>query len=164
MNELKAEHYFLRYAFPCAYVLCDQGRMTQQDYELLKKLAKHGGDISFTQLEEYFPQAFRRIKEVAQKLKKDYTSIDVIRAYFLDEHNKYIDKGDGMYKDMPDVFCEFCKVKKERVEKKRIVEGMLFVRVGKERWVRAPFFEDTEISVGDKVTVHHAFAVEKITA
>lgn len=162
MGELSPEQYFLRYAFPCAHVLCDQGRMTEEDYVLLQKLARIGGDITFNQLEEFFPAAFKRIHEVADKEGKDPHSLAIIKQYFLHDHQEYIDAGDGMYAKMPKSFGEFCKVKKLKVLDKKFLNDELFLRVGDERWVRAPFFKEDRIKVGDTVTVHHAFAVELV--
>lgn len=134
--------------------------MSLEDYEFLQDAAVSGKDVLFDDLEKFFPAAFRRLKLVGDRLGKDYRSLDVIRHYFLIDHNEFIDKGDGTYKEMPASFCEFCKVKRLPVLEKKHAEEKLFLRVEKERWVQAPFFDDIEL--GEEVTVHHALAVEKV--
>lgn len=157
-----ASLYFLKYAFPCAYVLCDRGRMSAEDYDFLQKAAVEGRDVPFEKLEVLFPEAFRRMREVAAQFGLQQHSLAVIKKYFREEHNKYIDAGDGAYAMAPETFREFCKVKECPVLEKKVVDGKLFLRVEKGKWVQAPFFAPVDISVGSVVTVHHALAVEKV--
>ena len=157
-----AASYFLKYAYPCAYVLCDQGRLGQEDHERLQEAAKAGRDVPFEELERFFPAAFRRIKEVARARGLDPHSFEAIRAYFREEHNRYIDAGDGTYAEAPKEFCEFCKVKELTVLERRLIDGRLMLLVQRDpaRWVQSPFMDD--VAIGDRVTVHHALAVERL--
>lgn len=159
-DSVSASQFFLRYAFPCAYVLCDHGRLSAQEYDFLQHAAVHGVDVPFEKLEVFFPEAFRRIRVTAKKRDLDPFSLPAIRAYFREDHNTIIDEGDGMYAKMPKEFCDFCKVKELVVLEKKLVDDKLFLRIGKQRWVQAPFFSPVGVRVGDIVTVHHALAVE----
>ncbi|MBN1275608.1 hypothetical protein JXA12_04950 [Candidatus Woesearchaeota archaeon] len=157
-----AASYFLKYAYPCAYVLCDQGRLSEKDHERLQQAAIEKQDVPFEDLERFFPAAFRRLREVAKKRGLHPYSYEAIRAYFREEHNRYIDAGDGTYAAAPYEFREFCKVKELPVLEKKTIDGKLFLKVGKnpDRWVQAPFFKDVETGV--VVAVHHALAVDLV--
>lgn len=159
-HSITPQQYFLRYAFPCAYVLCDLGKLEKSVHERLKDVAINNKDISFDELEKYFPEAFRRMSIVSKKKNLPVHSIELIKEYFLVDHADFIDAGDGTYGKMPKSFCEFCKVKKKVVLDKKIVDNKLFVQTDKDVWSYAPFFKENEIKKGTKVTVHHALAVE----
>ena len=49
---------------------------------------------------------FAQGREVAKELNKDYRSLEVIKQYFLEDHNDFIDAGDGTYGKMPESFCD----------------------------------------------------------
>lgn len=160
LGTLSPQQYFLRYAFPCAYVLCDLGKLERSVHDRLKDVAIHNKMISFDELEKYFPEAFRRMNLVAQKKNLPERSMELIKQYFLVDHQEFIDAGDGSYAKMPKSFCEFCKVKEKIVLDKKIVDKKLFLQTDKDVWSYAPFFKENEIKKGMKVTVHHALAVE----
>ncbi len=154
------QQYFLRYAWPCAYVLCELGSLKKAVHDRLQDVAINNKDISFDELEEYFPEAFRRMSIVAEKKNIPLRSIRLIKEYFLVDHQDFIDAGDGTYGKMPKTFCEFCKVKKKVVLDTKIIDNKLFLQTDTNVWNYAPFFKLNEIKKGTKVTIHHALAVE----
>ncbi|NQU97913.1 HypC/HybG/HupF family hydrogenase formation chaperone [Candidatus Woesearchaeota archaeon] len=156
---MKPEQYFLKYSFPCAHVLVEMGSIDEKKFEELKENVLNNKVMDREELMILFPSAFRRIMEVAVKMKKDVWDVDVLKKYFLDEHNMYIDAKDGNYEKYGSHFRDFCKVHKAKVVHK---EGdVLTVEFGeKSRNVLSDILPEAE--VGDTVTVHQGFAVEKV--
>ena len=93
-------------------------------------------------------------------MKKDRWNLAVIREYFFGEkHNDFIDKSDGMYAVFGPTFKELCKVHRAEVIARK--DNVLTIKYGRiERNVFATLVSDAK--KGDKVTVHLAFAIEKI--
>ncbi|MFH1770633.1 MAG: hypothetical protein ABH828_03690 [archaeon] len=154
---MNAEQYFLRYSFPCAHVLLEMGSINEKKLEELKENIVNNKTMNRTELMMLFSAAFRRMTEVAARMNKDVWDMEVIKKYFLEEHNMYIDKKDGNYDKFGSTFRDFCKVYKGKVIKK---EGdVLTVQYGaKVRSVLSDILP--EAKVGDNVTIHQAFAVE----
>lgn len=159
---ITAQKYFLRYAFPCAYALVEQKRMSKEDYLLLEQAALTNKEVSFEQLENFFPVAFKRIKEIAKKQDKNYHSLEIIKEYFQKEHNNFIDNKDGTYAKLPETFCDFCKVKVVEVQDIKTINNELLLQINEHTWRKAPFIKKEEINIGDKVTIHHAYAIELV--
>jgi hypothetical protein len=154
------ERYFLKYAYPCSFVLVEQARISEQKRKELEKKLLNDEKIDRDELEKIFPAAFKRIKELALVMKKDAWDISVIREYFFGEkHNDFIDKRDGMYAFFGPTFREICKVHKATVIARK--GNVLTVKYGSvKRNVFATLVPDAKKD--DKVTVHLAFAIEKI--
>lgn len=160
---MEVEVYFLRYAFPCANVLLDSGKINQDTFDRLKDAAIKGVVLARRELEEIFNAAFRRIGQVSKEMKKDIWALDVLKSYWREKHNLSIDSGDGLYSELPKSFCDLCRVYEGEVVGERKFEGkrMLQVRFGKEEM----FVFDClvpNVKVGDKVRIHYAYAVEII--
>ncbi|MFH1638213.1 MAG: HypC/HybG/HupF family hydrogenase formation chaperone [Candidatus Woesearchaeota archaeon] len=154
---MKPEQYFLRYAFPCAFVLLNQKRITKEEYDELEKAFYETKVLSREKLESVFASAFRRIKALAKG--KDYWDIEVLREYFVSYHNQCIDEGEGDYSKFPKDFRELCKVKKCRILKKE--EDVLTVEMdGVKKAVLGKILP--EAKENDYVYVHLGVAVEKI--
>jgi len=158
-KEVSPEKYFLMYSFPCIGNLLHENKISKSDASNLENILFQNKTIERNFLEFCFPNAFRRIKTVAKEMEKNYWDMEVIRKYWLEEHNKFIDLGDGDYAKATPSFRELCKVHKaEVVEKKK---NVITVKYGEVlRKVFAKFVPD--VSIGDKVTVHLAFAIEKL--
>lgn len=154
-NQLTAEQCFLRYAFPCAHVLLQQGRITKEQYAGLESAFYENRILPRDMLEQLFPAAFRRIKAMANG--RDYWAVEIIREYFISYHNKCIDAGDGNYAAAPKEFREFCKVRLCTVLAKE-GETLLVDMGGVKKRVIGKILPGAK--VGDKVYVHQAVAVE----
>lgn len=156
---MKAEIYFLKYSFPCAHTLLEMGSIDDAKLKELEENAINNKRMSKTELMMLFPAAFRRMNEVAAKLKKDVWDIEVIRHYFLEDHNVYIDKKEGNYGNFTKTFRDFCKIYKAEVIAKE--DNILTVKFeGGQRNVFSDILPDAK--VGDKVSIHQSFAVEKL--
>ena len=153
------EQYFLRYSFPCAHVLLEMGSIDEKKFEELRQNVLENKQMNRTELMMIFPSAFRRISEVATKMNKDIWDMEVIKNYFLEQHNDYIEKRDGNYKQFGSHFGDFCKVYKGKVIGKE--EDILIVQYGERvRNVLSDILPDAKI--GDTITIHQGFAVEKL--
>ena len=154
------ERYFLKYAYPCSFVLVEQARISEQKRKELEKELLGNKPIDRNELEKIFPAAFKRIRQLAEEMKKDAWNLDVIKEYFFGEkHNDFIDQQDGMYSEFSPTIRELCKIHKAEVIEKR--DNILTVKYnGIARNVFATL--TPQVKVGDKVTVHWAFAIEEI--
>lgn len=159
-QKISPEKYFLMYAYPCSFVLVDLGKITEEKRKELERKLLGNEPIDREELESIFKAAFKRLKEIAKHEGKDYWDLDVIKEYFFGEkHNDFIDKQDGMYAEVSPTIRELCKVHKAEVAEKR--DNVLTVKYeGIARNVFATLVPDAR--VGDKVTIHWAFAIEKV--
>jgi hydrogenase maturation factor len=127
--------------------------------ERLRRAAVNGEQIEKNLLEKIFFRAFRRIRKVADELSKDYWDKEVIKEYFVNRHNMFIDDGLEEYAKVPGSMKELCKVHKAKVVGKK--EDILIVEYGKKRRaVHSDFIPGAKI--GDAVTIHYGYAVEKL--
>jgi hypothetical protein len=158
MDKLSPESYFLRYAFPCTYVIKQRGDITQKTFDILEKAVMKSGKVDRALLESVYKKAFERLRNLAIEMKKDYWSIDVLKEYFRNKHNSLIMIGDGNYAHAPESLKEMCKVQKAVIVEKK--EGFLVVKYNKDktRVVGSIFLPNARI--GDRVLIHHGFAVE----
>jgi len=156
---MKAEEYFFRYAYPCSDMLLKLGKLDKDSKEILDKEFECNVIPTKLQLEEFFPSALIRMKNIAKKMNLDYWDIAVIKKYFREEHNKYIDSNDGAYAKLPPSIKDICKVYIAEVID--VKDNILVVKYDhKERSVINKFIPD--IKKGDRVTIHFGFAVEKV--
>lgn len=156
------EKYFLMYAYPCIDNLLHENKISKRDASNLENVFFENKEIDRNYLESCFPSAFRRIKLVAREMNKDCWDIEVLMKYWREAHNKFIDEGDGAYADATPSFKELCKVHEAKVDE-IIDEKRSIIAVNYDGISRKVFSKLTpNISVGDRVTVHLAYAVEKI--
>jgi len=157
---MEVEEFFFRYAYPCSDTLFRMHKLSKEKKEILDKEFKANVVPTKLELEECFPEAFRRIKLIAKEMNKDYWDISVIKKYFREEHNKFIDSNDGMYKRASETIKNLCKVYEAEVID--VKDNVLVVKYNhKERSVLNKSISD--IKKGDKVMIHFGFAVEKAT-
>jgi len=156
-----AEDLFLKYAFPCAHVLLQVKAITQEQYDELENAAKTSSHPSRQVMEESFPAAFRRIKQLAKEMNiEDYWDMKVMKEYWHNSHNINIYEGEGNYSKFPESFCDFCKTHVAEVIQ-ILPEGFLLIKYNETaRPVSGDYIPDAK--VGDKVRIHHAYAIEKI--
>jgi hypothetical protein len=158
-GEIKPEVYFLKYAFPCAFIAMQRGRINQATYRKLEKAAIEGEAFTFKELEKFFPAAVRRIFALNGKKGYKKWSIELIRDYFWNEHNKLIEAKGEDYKYAPASLCGLCKVLEAKVVS--LKEGCAIVRFndGKRRAVMTNLVG--KLKPGSRVMVHYGYAVER---
>lgn len=155
---LTPELYFLRYSLPCLEALYTQGRVTEKQKNSIEKKFFSSQEIKKEEIKNIFVEAIRRLKESAKKSNLEYWSIDAIRKYFLEAHNKYIEKGDGMYSKVGSEFKELCKVKIGIVKE---VDPFVIVVCNHDE-LKALNVYDLSLKKGDLVSVHWKTVVEKL--
>ncbi|MBN2566650.1 hypothetical protein JXB02_01025 [Candidatus Woesearchaeota archaeon] len=152
--------YFLRYSYPCAFVLLQQRRIDEDTYRLIRLAALGKGHLEKGFIEGIFSAAFRRLRMVAEGRGKDPWDLDVLQAYFRDGlHNACIDRGEGMYARFSEGFRDLCKVRHATVVA-RHADVLEVEYDGTRRRVVAEFVPDAK--PGDRVTIHHTYAIEKL--
>lgn len=175
--KVSVEIYFLRFAFPCAHISVERGRLSARRYNRLRKIAIDGRlpeDMARKdfrrEVEAVFEPAFRRIKVMMAEsgMKGTVWKREVFEKYFLEDHNRLIDAGTEDYSKAPKVLRELCKVKKGRVISDRAEKsekGNWFVQVefedGGKRTVIADFLGKRALGLRkrDAVYVHHGYVV-----
>lgn len=154
---MKVENFFLRYAYPCAYIILQRGEISDNELKALGKIAIRNNEISKERLEKVFHRAFEFIDELAKKRGKDIWDFEIIKEYFYSYHNEVIDKGVGVYGNAPETLKELSKIEKAIVKDKK--DDVLIVEyAGKIRNVLNHFVTDAKI--GDTVTIHYGYAIE----
>lgn len=161
MNETP-EAVFFRYSADCAYQLFNLGRITKQQYDAVRDYRKNRKVPDRDFLEAAYPTAIERIKKLAQAMGKNYWDVEVIRKYFLEEHNKVIDRGEGYYATAPSSVRELCKFRIGTVKAKSN-RGINIYRVD---------FGDIEedivgeyvpnANIGDRIRTHWKTAIELV--
>lgn len=154
-----AKKYFFKYAFPCAFLPFKRGEITEKGYDKLKRQFCEGESPSKKELEKTFPFAFKMIKRLAKRMKRNYWDIDVIKEYWVREHNRIIDAKESYFKSKSDRFRDLCRINKAGVISTR--GNVLIVKYGnKKRKVYSTIVP--YIKRGDIVTIHFSYAIEKV--
>ena len=152
---IKDKELFLRYAIPCGEVLVKRGELKEELLKNLNDSVANGRKIDVP-VEDIFKVASRMCTIIAKRMGKKEIDEDVIRKYFLLEHEKAIIWRKKIY---PDLSVRDCKVYPGRVLK--IDEDGALVRtpIG-ERKLRTDFSGD--LKKGDRVSAHYGYVAEKI--
>jgi hypothetical protein len=153
------EEYFFAYAFPCLYNLKKLGKISSQRYNFILKNFEKGEIPTREELEDIFSAAFRRLKLIAKEKNKNYWDREIIVNYWRKDHNKFIEKKDGIYALTPEKFNEFCKVYEARV---LFVDDKIITVKYNDNIRNVLSFLCQDIKIGDKVIVHLNYAIEKI--
>ncbi|UCC91411.1 MAG: hypothetical protein JSV39_03815 [Candidatus Aenigmatarchaeota archaeon] len=154
---IKDKELFLRYAIPCGEVLVKRGGLRE---ELLKKLndsVKKKEEIE-TPIENVFKIATRMCTILAKQMGKREIDSEVIRRYFLIEHEKAI----KWRKEIrPDLKVSECLVYPGRIL--RVDPDRILVKTKQgEGFFRKDFAEG--LKKKDRVSVHYDYIAEKIKA
>ncbi len=158
---MQPEVYFLKYAFPCAEVLKDLGKITQDDVDKVRDAAFNQVALPSEYLMKIFSAAAKRLQKV-YPLKDGFWDIPTIRKYFQEEHNQIIDRREGEYAYLGPTIKELCKVVMAKVIRK---EGdVLIVEYGEDRKRRVVSALYDDPLLGDLVFIHYGFAVEKASS
>ena len=147
---------FLKYALPCAGTLVKRGSISNKLIEesvrnlsLNRKLSGHP--------EKFFKTAYAMCEKIARRANKKSIDENVIRRYFLFEHDKVVDSRYKAFKDFNPMQCRVFSGKILKIKNKR---ALIKTIIGKKRY-RTNFIQN--LKKGDCVVVHRSFAVEKIS-
>jgi hypothetical protein len=152
---IKDKELFLRYAIPCGEVLVNRGEIKEELLNHLNYSVKNKEEIQ-TPIENVFKVATRMCTILAKRMGKKEIDSEVIRRYFLIEHEKAIK---WRKKVRPDLKVEECLVYPGRVL--RIDPDRILVKTKEgEKLFRKDFAEG--LRKKDWVSVHYDYISEKI--
>ncbi|MDI6826000.1 MAG: hypothetical protein QMD36_02260 [Candidatus Aenigmarchaeota archaeon] len=149
---MKPEIFFLKYAFPCSFVLMSRKEITQKEHKLLYKSAKDEKlYLPLEKIESIFWRAMNFVESI--------TNIQAVRRYWRFEHNKILMSkksqilDEKLLKECMIIPCEVLLIDKDNAT------------------VKSEFFDDyiklkidfVNVKPGDKVTKHYSYACEKIS-
>jgi hydrogenase maturation factor len=146
---MKSEIFFLKYAFPCSFVLLSRGEITDEEYQLLYKSAKEGKlYLPIEKIEDIFWRAMKFIGSIKESRR--------VKKYWWFNHNKHI---------------KMEKIKNVNNLQCMVIPCEILSISNNEAIVKSPFLEKEEklktdfvkINAGDKVTKHYDYVCEKIT-
>ncbi len=157
---MKPEIFFLKYAFPCSFIIKQRGEITQEEYSTLENAAVNNEVLQREFLERVYFRAFQRIKIIAKEMKKEIWDLSIIKSYFREKHNEIIDDGMYSYAEAPPVLKELCKVYEARVISLENNVAVVEYAQGKRRPVITSLVSD--LKPGNLVTIHYGYAVERL--
>ncbi len=152
---IKDKELFLRYAIPCGGVLVRRGELRE---ELLRRLNRWVRDGEETDLPvgNIFKVATRMCTILAKRLGKNEIDAEVIRRYFLIEHEKAL----RWRKEIkPDLNVKECLVYPGRILKVSYDKILVKTPLG-EKFFRKDFVGN--LKRNDWVSVHYDYVAEKI--
>ena len=80
---MKPEVFFLKYAFPCSFVLLSRGEINQKEHELLYKSAEEEElCLSVERIEKIFWRALEFVSSISD--------LNSVQKYWWFDHNKYL--------------------------------------------------------------------------
>ena len=145
---MKAEIFFLRYAFPCSFVHLSRKEITQKEYDLLYKSAKDEKlYLSIKKIESIFWRVMKFIDSI--------TDLKSVQKYWWFDHNKNI---------------RMEKIKNVDKKECMIIPCEVISVSGNEAIVKSPFLDGNEklklylinVKIWDKITKHYDYVCEKI--
>lgn len=147
---------FLRYAIPCGRVLVERGDMRSEVLGRLNEAVRNGQETG-EPIENVFKVASRMCTILAKQMGKKEVDTEVIRRYFLLEHDRAI----AWRKQVrPDINAEECSVKPGKILR---IEGdriLVNTKLG-EKLCRADFAQG--LKRNDWVSVHYDYVDEKLS-
>lgn len=157
---MSPELYFLRYAFPCAFIKLQQGKLTKKLYDSLHEAALGKKAVTKAGLMKVFPLALGHIEQIATEKKINKWSVEAIKEYFWEKHDDVIEAGEGFYASAPKVLCELCRVAPAEVLRRGGNWAVVKFANNKSRSVLTELVPG--LKKGDRVMVHYGYVVEKL--
>lgn len=149
---MKPEIFFLKYAYPCSFVLLSRKEITPEEHDLLYRSAREEKlYLPKEKIEKIFWRAIKFVKSIS--------NLKTVQEYWWFNHNRYLKL--KKFKDIEDELIKQCMV---------IPCEVLFVSKS-EAVVRSPFLDRTvklktdfvDVKPGDKVIKHYDYVCEKIS-
>jgi hydrogenase maturation factor len=145
---MKPEIFFIKYAFPCSFVLLSRGEITSEEHKLLYKSAKNEKlYLPIEKIESIFWRAMKFIDSIKNS--------NVVKKYWWFDHNIHI---------------KLEKIKNVDNEQCMVIPCEVVSVSNNETIVKSPFLDNDEklksdfatVKTGDKVTKHYDYICEKI--
>lgn len=149
---MKPEIFFLKYAFPCSFVLLLRGEIDSKEHELLYKSTKEEKlYLPVKKIEKIFWRAVEFVSSISD--------LDSVQKYWWFDHNKHLktkeikNLDEKLLKDCMMIPCEVLSISRNAAS------------------VKSPFFDKiiklkadlVDVKPGDKVTKHYDYLCEKIS-
>lgn len=160
---MKVEKYFFDYAFPCTYQKLHEQRITADEYADLERMFIANKSPSREDMERVYSSAFVFIRNLAEQMGMDVWDQEVMERFWEQEHNNIIDRGEGIYARAPQVLKDLCKTRVAEVQAITNTNDRPMIVVGFDSYTRNVFnYKVPYIKVGDRVKIHHFYAVRKV--
>ena len=151
--EIEDKELFLKYAIPCGQVLVRRGTLDGAVLQELNRRMVDGSAIK-GDIGKYFPVAAKMTSIIATEMGKEMVDSEVIRRYFLSEHDKAVKWRASIFPDIP---VDECMIQPGRVIK-TTGDNIIINTPNGEKLFRKDFIP--EARRGDMVTLHYDFASE----
>lgn len=156
-ENLPLEVFFIKFAFPCAFIALQRGRITREQFNVLEDAAVNNKVLYRVEIEKYFSPAFRRMKRLAVEKSLKVWSRELMEEYYLVGHNRIIDEGLEDYRSAPPVLKELCKVAPGEITDVKGLTASVKLENGKTRVVNLDLVGP--VGKGERVFVHYGYAV-----
>jgi len=140
----------MKYALPCSDTLIKRGEVDENYIKKLFEIVKSGKDIPKNS-EKIFKVAYSFCKKIGEKINKDPMDEDVIRRYFLYEHDDVVEKIG--YEQSCKVYPGLCLKIENGLAKIITPIGVNFYKMD--------FLPD--LKENEYVVVHREFVVERVS-
>lgn len=146
---------FLKYALPCSDTLAERGLVTGKSIKELVKSVSLNEKVK-GQPEKIFKTANVMCEKIARRTGKKSIDKNIIRRYFLLEHDEIVDSRYKLFRDFDPMQCRVFSGKVIKIKDK---EALIKTVLGSKGY-RIDFIPNLKIR--DYVVVHRNFAVENI--
>jgi len=141
---------------PCAYTFVKRGKLKKEELDkIIENFSR--GNLPKKGFEEIFAVANAMLKIIAKKMGKEAIDAQVLRQYYLVDHDKVVDQ---RFEEVGDFDPIACKIRIGEVLAVSGSKAKVKTEFGLKEY-RTYFVKD--VKVGDKVIVHYDFIVEKFS-
>lgn len=140
----------MKYALPCSKKLIERGEVSEDYIKKLFRIVKNGKELPENS-EKIFKVAYSFCKKIGEKINKDPMNEDVIRRYFLYEHDDVVEKMG--YEQNCKVYPGLCLKIENGLAKILTPIGFNFYKID--------FVSD--LKENEYVVVHREFVIERIS-
>ena len=154
--KIKNRHLFFKYAAPCAETLVHRGHKSQEFVDNVIENISKNKEIE-NKCEENFKVAYAMCRLIAKKKNKKIIDDEVLREYYLFNHDEMVDK---RFEQMGDFDPTECRIYSGEVMSVSENNALIKTILGTKKY-KIDYAKDLKIK--DFVTVHRKFVVEKIS-
>jgi hydrogenase maturation factor len=146
---------FLRYALPCSETLVKRGVISQSYRRRLMKAIFLNKKIPENS-EKIFKVANLMCEKIAKRFGKKSIDKNIVRKYFLFNHDKIVDRRYKIFRDFDPLICRLYSGKVINMKNGKAVVQTI---IGRKKYKMYPF---QNLKKGDSVVVHRDIVIEKI--
>jgi len=149
---MKPEIFFLKYAFPCSFILLLRKEITKEEQEIVYRSVKDGKlHLPKKDIERIFWRPMKFIKSISD--------LEAVQKYWRFDHNKHIKE--KRFQDFEEKFEKLCMVipcevldstEKRAIMRSEFLDGIVELKR-----------DFVDVKPGNKVTKHYDYICEKIS-